>query len=105
MKGEVNHDVIKDGWFIGKGATVYDYCMYDLGEIPYVTDDEITPIHGEIWRITIDILTQVDRLESGLYQRNTTPIKLEGSGVLPAWMFFVTRDDLNGRMIRSGSWR
>lgn len=105
MKGEVNHSNIENGRFIGKGSTVYNYCMYDLGEIPYVTVDEVTPIHGEIWRITKDTLIQVDMLESGLFKRNITPIKLEGSGVIPSWMYFVKRDDLCGRMIHKGSWR
>lgn len=105
MKGQTNHEVISDGWFIANGTTLNDFCMYELGMFPAVTEDEVTPIWGELFRVTPDVLTLADNLEGDLFNRIEVPVIIEMSGVITAWMYVSMLNEEDGVIIRDGKWK
>ncbi len=105
MRGEVNHNVIEGCRFISEATTFKGYSMFDLGEIPIITDDaEVSQIKGELFRVTEDTLREIDDLERSLCKRVEAPVVIHRSGAVKAW-FYVSTDDKGGTLVNSGKWR
>lgn len=104
MRGQTNHNLLKDSRFIDKGVTRELFCLYDLGDIPVVTWDEVSPIHGELYRCDPKIFEFIDHLEC-TYERVEVPIVLPMSGTVKAWMYVADYEETEGILIREGKWR
>jgi gamma-glutamylcyclotransferase (GGCT)/AIG2-like uncharacterized protein YtfP len=104
-KGKDNHELLKGTIQMGEAQTIEEYAMFDLGQFPIVTEDEVSIIHGELYRIDEKVLKQTDELEGEWYDRIMVPIKLKDSGTVEAWMYVCIDDELDGILIREGKWR
>ena len=104
-KGERNHELLKGQIKLGEAETVDQYCMFDVGRFPIVTEDEVCKIHGEVYRVDEEVLKNVDYIEKHLYDRIKIAIKLKDSGTVEAWMYVCVDEELDGILIRDGKWR
>jgi gamma-glutamylcyclotransferase (GGCT)/AIG2-like uncharacterized protein YtfP len=62
-KGYGNHCILGDSTFIGDHVTDEKYTMLSMGAFPCVDDGGTTPIHGEVYAVTDEILNNLDLLE------------------------------------------
>jgi gamma-glutamylcyclotransferase (GGCT)/AIG2-like uncharacterized protein YtfP len=106
-KGKENNGLLTGQIQMGEGETVNLFAMFDLGPFPMVTEDEVSVIQGEVYRIPDDILDKMDMLEGELYDRIVTQIKLKDSGTVEAWMFVESKggETEDGILIGDGNWR
>ena len=104
-KGKDNHGILQGQINLGEGETFEHFAMFDVGPFPIVTEDEVTAIHGEVYRIDEEILKRTDNLEGDLYDRIKIAIKMKDSGTLDAWMYVCVDEELDGILIREGKWR
>lgn len=79
-RGDCRHHLLSDQEFLGVAQTIPKYRLYDLGDYPGLIEIENSgmAIEGEVWRVTEDCLTILDREEGvgeGLYQRR--PVQLQ----------------------------
>lgn len=76
--------------------------MYDLGDYPAVIEHGSSAIHGEVYKITSDLLTKLDNLEG--YPDYYHRILIESSlGFV--WMYVLNQTVEDDRpIIKSGRW-
>lgn len=105
MSNERNHSYLKGSMFLEEGQTLEEFCMHHLGAFPVVTDEEVSPIIGELWRVEEDVLQMIDDFESGMFDRIQVPVVVKKSGVIKAWMYVTYEELKEGVLIRDGNWR
>jgi gamma-glutamylcyclotransferase (GGCT)/AIG2-like uncharacterized protein YtfP len=77
QSGESNHHVLKDARFIKQVLTLPSFELIDLGEYPALVEGGRTAIEGELWEISGEQLTVLDRFEGvpHLYRRVTVELE------------------------------
>lgn len=107
LRGFHNHPLLKGAKFRGEAVSRPLYTMMDLGSFPCISHGGNTPIHGEVWEVTIPQRNQLDRLEGHprFYERSY--IHLLGEPFrrwhVEAWFLDRTLDVVP--LIPSGDWR
>lgn len=96
----------KDIRFISNGKTYDLFCMFDMGEFPMVTLDEVSSIKGELYRVpdTNDFWESLDDFEGDDYRRIIIPVQMDGSGIIKAHMYVAIEEVTDGMMIHDGIW-
>jgi gamma-glutamylcyclotransferase (GGCT)/AIG2-like uncharacterized protein YtfP len=61
--------------FLGEAKTVAGYILADLGLFPGLIEHTNDEVCGEVWQVNDKCLREIDRLESGLFERKS--IKLQ----------------------------
>ncbi|WP_117235809.1 gamma-glutamylcyclotransferase family protein [Vibrio maerlii] len=99
-QGESNHHYLRESEYLGRFETTSDYALYDLGEYPGLIKGHQTVV-GEVYRITAEVLNQLDILEDipNEYRREKidTPY---GS----AWIYLYQQSIQHDEEIVSGDW-
>lgn len=105
-RGQRNHKYLEGARFLSEGRTLEEYCMYysDYMKFPIVTWDEVSYIHGELYRVDKDTLDRIDKLESSIFTREEVLVVLPMSGTIKTWMYISYLEKPDGKLIRSGMW-
>lgn len=70
------HHYIQNQIFIGEAETEPKYRLYSLGAYPGMVEDENgIGILGEVWEVSKDILSTLDRVEGRAYIRKSVFLK------------------------------
>lgn len=74
-QGQVNHTLLVKAWLLGTHRTTPAYTMYHLGAYPGVVARGQEVVVGEVYRVDVNTLRQLDRLEDypRLYGRTLIP--------------------------------
>lgn len=102
QKGFSNHYLIKGAEYLGSGKTLEKYSLYESG-IPYVfKGEEVSQIHGELYRVDNHTLKIIDRLEGhpDWYRREEVAVLTENGVTVTAWLYFYP--EKRGELIKSG---
>ncbi len=59
---QIRSSYLKSSRFVGEGQTFGLFCMYDMGHWPIVTEDEVSRIKGELYRIEDDVWDYLQEL-------------------------------------------
>lgn len=77
-----------------------DYAMYDLGRYPGIVEQKGETVVGEVYRIPVDRLPEMDAFEGegSLYHRRTVTVEREGGSVAAQAYIYAHRP--NGKLLR-----
>ena len=100
-KGFHNNFYLRDARYLGEFTTDPGYSMYSFGNYPAVCETGDTPILGEVYEISEQLLASTDRLEwyPEYYQR----VLIETS-FGEAWMYVVREQLCTDKIKISGNW-
>ena len=104
MRGHSNHGHLTDGLYIGEAVTVDCFALY-FDALPMAFEhDPVSPIHGELYSVSLATLAMLDRLEGhpAVYRRSRVPVRVNGGSTTDAWLYFHL--DPSGRIDRGGRW-
>ena len=103
MRGEPAHSYLEGAVFMGE-YLLRGHEMYDLGRYPAIVPAEGGVVYGEVYRITPDMLADMDAYEDegSLYYRKTVAVENAG-GRLEAFVYVYAKEP-NGKRIESGRW-
>lgn len=77
-KGKRLSSVLAGSTHVGDGRTAEAYGLYNLGAFPGLTEEgeKKASVRGELYRVTNDVLDQLDRIEGhpSFYKRTNVPI-------------------------------
>src|SRR5262249_39122575 len=63
-RGQRNHSFLTNQEFLGEARTIPHYRLYDRGSYPVLVEDRKgLCVQGEVWRVTDEVLHQMDELE------------------------------------------
>ena len=97
-----NHHLLEDSQYLGSGYTKSKYAMYVNG-IPFVIKDEqVSHIHGELYKIDEPTLRRLDRLEGHpeWYCREQVEVVSISQEIITAWLYFFPAP--NGKLNAKG---
>ena len=98
-----NHRIIEDAKFLGEHITDAELTMVSLGGFPGVIENGDTAIIGEVYEVTNEIFSRLDRLEGYPTFYGRKQIK---TAYGKAWIYLLPNSYLNGHSkIASGNWR
>lgn len=86
--------------FLGTGTTFDKFKMYNLGSFPMVTrEDEIAQVLGEIYRVSEQVLSNLDAIEGhpGFYRRTEIKVLDEHAEIQDAYIYLGPEDGPNSR--------
>lgn len=94
-RGHCNHVYIADGVYVGDAETVDRFALHVHGLPRVDRHNPVSPIHGELYRVTANMLAEIDRLEGHphCYRRGLVPVRLVDGTVAPAWLYFHPAPD------------
>lgn len=98
----LNHDAEKKGVkFLGKHVTDPKYSLYDLGSFPALVLGGETAIHGEVYKVTPNVMKILDGIEGypHFYGRVTIPTPYGD-----AWVYTLDKDKVSGTLLHGGAW-
>lgn len=102
-KGFGNSRLIDKGnnW-LGTGKTVEKYTLTASG-IPFVSKKPLSNIIVDVWKVELENLPSIDRLEGhpNWYKREEIDIELNGK-VIKTWLYF--NEDKGDTLIKSGNY-
>ena len=101
-RGHGNHSCIAEGIFVGEATTVEFYALHVDG-LPMVDrNNPVSPVHGEVYKVSTDTLMELDRLEGHPYhyRRAMVSVALVGGETLRVWLYFHTEP--SGPILESG---
>ena len=89
-RGHCNHAYIADGIFVGNAVTVHRYALHVQGLPRVDRNNPVSPIHGELYRVSPATLMELDRLEGHPhgYRRSMVPVDLGDGSRIRAWLYF-----------------
>lgn len=101
-RGRCNHVYIADGVYVGDAETVDRFALHVRGLPRVDRHNPVSPIHGELYRVTANMLAEIDGLEGHphSYRRSLVPVRLAGGMVVSAWIYFHPTPD--GPIVPSG---
>ena len=103
MRGERAHSYLDGAVFMGE-YLLRNHEMYDLGRYPAIVPAPGGVVYGEVYRITSDMLVNMDSYEGEgyLYYRKT--VKVENKGVRLEAFVYVYAKEPYGKRIDGGRW-
>lgn len=96
-----NHSLLLSSEFISIHITEPKHTLVDLGAFPAVLNTGNTAIHGEIYRVSEDVFSELDRLEGypRYYDRVLIPTEFGD-----AWVYILQKNN-KYPIIESGVWK
>ena len=76
MAGQVNHGVLEGAEFLRVAHTAPRHALHDLGEYPAMADAGEVAVQGEVYRVSLERLGQVDEFEDHPNLFCRTPVEL-----------------------------
>lgn len=107
-KGFSNHRLLASSELLGVAQTVKKYAMYSTGVPIVVKGEEVSRIHGELYRVDETTLVYLDSLEGhpDWYRREEVDVFVEdqeeGMRTERAWIYFNL--DKRGTLVPSGKY-
>jgi gamma-glutamylcyclotransferase (GGCT)/AIG2-like uncharacterized protein YtfP len=102
-RGQANHHLLAEAPFLGE-AQLEGLALHDLGPFPMaVVEPGAGPLHGELYAVTPEQLSQLDRLEGvpRLYRREAWPLP-SGAAV---WVYLgQSRQVRHSPLLAAGRW-
>lgn len=105
MRGQSNHRHLASSALVGEAVTIDCFALY-LDDLPMVSEhDPVSPIHGELYRVSPATLATLDQLEGhpDVYRRSRVAVRVKGGSIIDAWLYFHL--DPSGRIDFGGRWR
>jgi gamma-glutamylcyclotransferase (GGCT)/AIG2-like uncharacterized protein YtfP len=90
LRGQANHSHLADCVFVGEAVTIDCFALY-IDSLPMAFQrDPVSPIHGELYRVSPTRLAALDRLEGHphVYRRSRVSVRVNGSSTVDAWLYF-----------------
>lgn len=105
-QGGRNNNLIGSAISLGHAETEQDYALYTIKDKPVVTKLPRTRIKGEVYAVSDDVLTLVDRFEGHprINKRDLVPVKLEDGNTVEAWLYFNIQPLRESVLIESGDY-
>lgn len=122
-KGFKNHTLLTTSEYHGEYTSVDNFQMitYKRADFPYLLEESLddyptTIIHGEIYKISPDVLQKIDRLEDNtkLYQRKIHKFISTDNQIMEAWVYILIKPEIISYIsrqinedyfvIKSGDW-
>ncbi len=103
-RGGQNSNLIAGATFIGRAETVEDYALFTMKNKCVVTKRPACKIKGEVFSVSEEMLTLVDRFEGHprINKRDSVNVKLEDGGTAEAWLYFHIQPLRQSVLIESG---
>ena len=103
MTGKINHRLLSAAVFLGTAISQPLYTLFHAGPWPAVVTGGTTAIHGELYRISLQLRLSLDRFEGHptLFRRRT--IVLDDGQQADAWLLEAA-PDTSWPIIPSGTW-
>jgi gamma-glutamylcyclotransferase (GGCT)/AIG2-like uncharacterized protein YtfP len=104
-RGGSNHFRMEGAEFLS--AATVNGRLYRIDWYPgLVLDDMAADIHGEVYRVSAEVLERLDHYEGGEYRRVMTQVRCGGDHRSPqaAWVWEWLGPVDESRRIRSGDW-
>ncbi len=101
-KGYSNHQLLVNSKFISNAETLPNYSLISLGSFPGVIIGGGTMIQGEMYEVTQEEFSRLDRLEGhpSFYKREIIETS-KGN----AWIYLLPEKEYSGYdIIKSGEW-
>jgi gamma-glutamylaminecyclotransferase len=104
--GGRNNNLISSSVLLGNAVTEQDYALYTVNNKPLVTRLPKTRIKGEVYAVSDDTLTLVDRFEGHprINKRDLVTVKLEDGNTVEAWLYFHIQPLRESVLIESGEY-
>lgn len=105
-QGGRNNNLISGSIPLGNAETEQDYALYTIKDKAVVTKLPKTKIKGEVYAVSDDVLTLVDRSEGHprINKRDLVPVKLEDGNTVEAWLYFHIQPLRESILIESGDY-
>jgi len=105
-RGCENSALISAGTFLGRAETAQRYTLCIVNRKPVITKNPVSTIKGEVYSVTSEILTAVDRFASHprINRRELVPVQLEDGKTVDAWIYFYIQPLHNQTLIESGDY-
>lgn len=103
-RGCANHRQLRAAQYIDRAHTLHPCALY-VDDYPYLNPNQpVGPVHGELYRVTPELLTQLDEFEGvpDLYTRARIAITTPDSAPILAWTYI--RDSSAGRLLPHGDY-
>ena len=101
-KGGGLHPALNSSECLGTFKTKPMYSLYSLGAFPALVADGLTSVVGELYEVTNDVLSTLDRIEGHPHFYIRTPITLENG--LEAEVYLLPHVPYSQEFIESGDW-
>tara|TARA_R100000742_G_C4277112_1_gene98706 strand:+ start:1964 stop:2341 length:378 start_codon:yes stop_codon:yes gene_type:complete len=103
-----NNGMLGDSEFLGTGCTRRKFALYEDG-LPYLIDDPISPIGGEVYSVTDETLQRLDALEGhpDWYNRKKILVCIPATGsCIECWTYFlITKLPIGARLNKTGNYK
>jgi len=105
-QGGRNSNLISGAISLGISETQQDYALYLIKDKPVVTKLPETKIKGEVYVLSDEQLTLVDRFEGHprINKRDLVPVKLADGNIVEAWLYFHILPLRESVLITSGEY-
>ncbi|MBI5211902.1 MAG: gamma-glutamylcyclotransferase [Nitrospirae bacterium] len=105
-RGCSNNKLLSGADFIGCAETTQDYALFMVDKKPLITKRPVSKIKGDVYSMTEDMLTMVDRLKGHprINKRELVSVKLEDGKTIEAWLYFHIHPLRNSILIESGEY-
>lgn len=105
-KGCSDEKLIAGAETLGTAETVEQYALCLINKKPVVTKRPMSTIKGEVYSLTDEMLTKVDRLEKHphINKRELVPVKLNDGNVVEALLYFHMQPLRDSVFIESGDY-
>jgi gamma-glutamylcyclotransferase (GGCT)/AIG2-like uncharacterized protein YtfP len=102
-----NSALISEAISMGRASTVESYALFKMDKKCVVTRRPETPIVGDVYAVTEEMLAMVDRFEGHprINKRELVPCKLDDGSPLEAWIYFHIQPLRNSVLIESGEYK
>ena len=105
-EGGRNNNLVTDAVSLGNAVTEQDFAMYIIKEKPVVTTLPRTRIKGEVYVVTDEVLTVIDRFQGHprINKRDLVPVRLEDGNVVETWLYFHILPLRDSVLVESGDY-
>ena len=104
MSGQQNHQLMAGASFHGTGNTLAEYTLYDSGPWPLLVHSGCTEVVGELYHVSPNHRSFLDRFEGHPSHFFRTLIQLRDGRQVECWLLRKTRL-VDWPEITSGDWR
>jgi gamma-glutamylcyclotransferase (GGCT)/AIG2-like uncharacterized protein YtfP len=106
-RGHKNNGLIKGADLVGHAETTQEYALFVVNHKPLITKRPVSKIKGEIYSVTEDALTMVDRFKGHprINKRELVAVKMEDGSEIEAWLYFHIQPLRNSVLIEDGEYK
>ncbi len=106
-RGCRNNALIADAISLGRAETIEQYALFTIDKKCVVTRRPECSIKGDVFAVTDEMLTLVDRFEGHprINKRELISCKLEDGNTLDAWIYFHIQPLRNSVLVESGEYK